>query len=1715
MPENEPSTDKTPQKNSTIIQQALGNIRSELLDLSARNPLLNNRYNRGKKFIQIVDELPGQIADKLLNGSTLKFAPIPELKPRALKAWQLKHETETEPTVEELARIANINLDLELPHTQECDLAKHHADRELQTKYLVSEMESRLSKIRSLADSCIQETGLNTLYLVLGHLDWIEAKSSKDARSAPLFTIPVTLKKGNLDPKSQTYIYTIEHSGEDLIANASLAARLSRDFDYQLPNIPEDDNVDSYFEAIESSIKIKFPEWQVRRNATVTFLNFGKLLMFQDLDPERWPAEKSLESNSLVQSIIMGGSSGNQNASSDANFTGEYDIDAIEDVHMDFPLVDSADSSQHSAVIDAVKGKNLVIEGPPGAGKSQTITNLIAASIESGKTVLFVSEKMAALEVVKKRLSKLGLGDFCLELHSHATKKMGVLDSLKSRLELEATDNEDTLNSVIASNNKQRATLTKHAELMNEEWNHTGLSIHAIFSASTRERQHLPAALLKSVNSDLSCADWSQNKRELAYRSAKTLHAAVCRIYGEGDLNHPQQQHPWYGVTSASLNSSDEESVTSLLAEWTAKLIEIQQHIQQLTEGSESSEVESLQNLHSLVTDISALPENHLDLSWDGLGWALQSNANRLKLKHLINQNKAIKELLNVTDPPLTSDQLDSVGPLGSLDFFNDLKAAKVHDSYTLGEFSELAELLAALAEFAERSLPFIEEFEKGNLNHPTPALQSPTVTLSDIRSITVAAELLDALSDSALGDRSLELIEEENLKLLKDLPSTLDALQTREETLKKTFTLPVLKTAENLRKYARTLSESGLLTQLFNTEYKLAKKEILALLQQGKSGFNADKISAQLEELAKHIESIDQFEQRTHQLSRPLTMLEDWRNCSADELSRFGLFHQWIFDHLTTTTGGLFSQLTLSDFAEWLCQSSIQEVKMLTSFKKVGLGDMYAVAHENLQRIKTQLPEVVAIQDIESLPLRDFASNSGPVGWLKNVAHEGAGLLSHPLAKKSVSVATAITISKTIVKALASTSSVLAEVSRLNKECFNNSLTPTQKGISHSLKVIEATLDWSLHLTSTSHNEASLLSEKFASEGSAEYLVKLQQWQLTSASLLDQEAQKSYHFSKTVALDKAAWNDGSDQLSMIIARNQRALTASADFVNYALFLNAQSEFVERTSETLAEAVLSENISEAETISAVRYFIKKSLSKQIIDSHPELQKFLGVKHEQVQREFKKSDTRLLNLQRERIRNNAIRRHVPPGVRGAKVSDYTDLCLVQHETNKQKRHIPIRQLLNRGGAAIQALKPCFMMGPRSVAQYLEPGGLEFDLLVIDEASQLKPSEALGATARAKQLVVVGDPKQLPPTSFFDRNTSSDEEDEDELALVASESILEAALPIFTARRLRWHYRSRHESLIAFSNQNFYNNNLLIFPSPVKANEELGIKYIYMDQGCFKAQQNVVEARAIAKRLETLLIENAEASVGIATMNMKQRELIEAHIEILTKENPLFDEAVSKNKALFEPYFVKNLETVQGDERDVILISCTYGPAEPGGRVFQRFGPINSDVGWRRLNVLFTRSRCRMEVFSSMRSTDILASSGSRGVKAFRGFLHYAESGHLHVPLATGNPADSDFEIAVSEMLAQHGYECDYQIGVAGFFIDLAVKHPHQEGKYILAVECDGATYHSSKSARDRDCLRQEILESLGWNIERIWSTDWFNNPQAALQPVLQELKKLLE
>jgi very-short-patch-repair endonuclease len=452
--------------------------------------------------------------------------------------------------------------------------------------------------------------------------------------------------------------------------------------------------------------------------------------------------------------------------------------------------------------------------------------------------------------------------------------------------------------------------------------------------------------------------------------------------------------------------------------------------------------------------------------------------------------------------------------------------------------------------------------------------------------------------------------------------------------------------------------------------------------------------------------------------------------------------------------------------------------------------------------------------------------------------------------------------------------------------------------------------------------------------------------------------------------------------------------------------------------------------------------------------------------------------------------------------------------LRREIQKSRRHMPLRELFDEAGSLISKLKPVFMMSPLSVAQYLKLGSIDFDTVVFDEASQVMPEDAISSLVRGNQVIIAGDSKQLPPTSFFQSDVETAEDVQEDL-----ESILDETATVLPEKRLLWHYRSRTSELIEFSNIKYYNNALRTFPDN-NPDVRMGVEFEFVENGLYDrggSSTNQPEADRVLELIRTHMEERPDKSLGVVAFSSAQAQAIRDTIEEARDTDPELDAFVSEDDPL-EGFFVKSLENVQGDERDALIFSVGYGP-DASGKVAMNFGPLNQTGGERRLNVAVTRAKELIQIVASIQPSDIdLGRTGARGVEDFKHYLQYAKRGQEALKREDSEPEvlhfDSEFEEAVYTALDKRGFDVATQIQSSGYSIDLAIKHPDKPGKYVLGIECDGAAYHSSKTARDRDRTRQAVLEDLGWTIHRIWSPDWASNKQREIEEIQSKVDKLV-
>ena len=1325
------------QSHSNSVGAKLEAARRDLLDLGMRNPLLNYRLlrSRGASF---QGHSPQELIDALDEGE---------------RAAVLVPESGDESGVDRRRYL------------------------QLTTVHPAAELDRRLLSTFRLANSFIQEQGVNTLFLALGMLQWLDNGANSEPRLAPLVLLPVSLER--INPRGQ---FQMRHTGDDPESNVSLREKLRLEYGVALPELPESEGLDigSYFDSVAEAVS-GLSGWTVNRErVALGFFSFSKFLMYRDLDVATWPEDAAPTDHPVIGALLEDG------FDEPPPLIGSDDnLDSVLAPGDSYHVVD-ADGSQTLTLLDVNQGLNLVVQGPPGTGKSQTITNMIAEAMGHGRTVLFVSEKMAALEVVKRRLDNVGLGDACLELHSHKTAKKMVLDELARTLEL-GRPRTGAAAEDLTELARLRERLNSYCDAINREVGDSGVTP---FQAAGEMLAISGSKSTKAPVADIS--QWPQSE----YRRKRGLVEELqARVLAMG----PPADHPFWG-----------SGLTELLP----------------------AAQESLQNkLGAYRTDLDVLMS--------------QANilAQSMRLIAPIDLT-SVRRLVAVARRAASAPDLDGI------DLMNRIWPERPVDVRNLVESG--SEMALIRAEFGPSLRPY-------------------------------------AWDQDLSADRLV--LETEGVKPWR----------------------------------------------LLNSEYRRTRARLAGMITGGGTG-------------AKRLLSVVTAIQ-SHQRNEAVYL-------ESDDLGRelFG--------------GG------------WQGRNS------------------------DWPRLKLATRWLLELND-------DIAEDRMPQALL-------AYLFRDPDFDQILEAADGI------------------DVAAVNLE-----RTASEAELSLDMDVFQ----------------------RFQQPG----------------ALVDQSLEQQHRLA-------AGCLDSMEAVHDMARLNVLAAECQADGLQGILEAAYQWSGGEDTLPDAYERAWYEGLWE-----------------RALKERPELRSFDGSAHDQVRQSFQQLDVRILAHNRARLAQAHWER-MPRNQGGGQ------LAVLRRQFEMRRRHLPIRQLLERAGNPIQAIKPVFMMSPLSIAAYLSPGSIKFDLVVFDEASQVKPVDALGAVMRSGQVVVVGDSQQLPPTPFFETAGQVEEYSEDDLT-----SDIESILGLFAAqnapsRMLRWHYRSRHDSLIAVSNQEFYGGSLVLFPSPDAGREDTGLFFHHLPETVYgrgTTGSNPLEAEAVAKAV----MEHAKArpalSLGVAAFSMAQTREILDRLDELRQEDSSADAFFASHPD--EPFFVKNLETVQGDERDVVMVSIGYGRAEDG-RVDLNFGPLNREGGERRLNVLITRARRRCEVFTNMTEDDIdLERTQSQGVRALRTFLAFAHRGVLEIEpedmAATDGAELAKFQRSVAESITANGYLVAESPGWGTGTVDLAVSDPEHPGRYILGIECDGPSYDSARSARDRDRLRPQVLEGLGWRLHRAWSPEWASNPQRELQRAL--------
>lgn len=1602
------------------VEAKIERARTELLDLSARNRLLNvPRFSKSAKTIDVVDEQSAEIFRIL----------VTESKAMTFLAGAKGREQKEGEDAEEVVELA-------LPDDDDRDASGRlvrHSDTKLQTRMTPNALQKRLLDLYFDARTLEEEQGVNILYLGLGTLKWVDPNNSENIRYAPLILVPVALERASAAER-----FKLRARQEDFASNLSLEAFLDRVHKISMPSFEASDDFsfEAYTKQVAEAVSIK-ADWSVQPDDIVLgFFSFAKFLMYRDLDPNLWPADAKFTDRPLITSLVSNGFSRN-----DSLLPEEARIDAHISPSEMTHIVD-ADSSQTVAIHEVRKGHDLVIQGPPGTGKSQTIANIIAAAVADGKRVLFVAEKMAALEVVKRRLDQAGVGDACLELHSNKANKKALLGELQHVWGLGAPKGEfsDAVDRRLV---EARDSLNSHPERLHRLYLPYALTPYQVIGQLSRLRQ------MGTPPSEIALPDaasWSPETRE---RINGLLTELAQRI---DDIGLPSQ-HPWSGVGLTSITPLDHERLTKRLKAAASDLSSLRRDIADVAASLYSEPVSSISEFSEKVRQAEAIatvphaisPSALSSSVWEEVGGDIQK---------LIRDGSELSRLSSQIAGHF-NDGAWEIEPGPMLERFKQLPA-----SFPESGFETIRQIDAALPRFLQSVISLKQML----------GIDASSTLGSIGRLIDIGDRVADA--PDASPDAFVAAIWERGLEQAGDLAEAVAIYRRTKAELDGKMSdqawdldLSLTRTAVALhgRKALKFLSgdwrrAKALLRTIMPETTPEETIRLLDLLQKGKQARTTIKDG---DSLGRGAFGADWRGERTD--PRPLEDLVIWMR------SLRGLGPE-----ARAIAGRLTDKRALKARCDQV-RSMMEDVRrlLLTLWSDLGeqggalLKDAAGPEEVPLAHVTTVLKEIAtADMSFSTVAISSPENNGLRVQWLEQLAN-GLNL------KKYVSS----------VGDLGSTA--FGELWRGGASDWST--------LSEIVGWIENNRDLRILASQVSDRVGLAAKARKASDDCAKMIERIAD---ITRSL---RADLGFIFGSDVLVDTRLeeienvlqlWVESEEELSKFVAYNGRATDAAQLGVG-----------------AIVERIASGAFKTSQVIDHFEIAFYEAILRHQHSIDPELARFDGEVHGRLVNEFAELDRNRMRLSRLDV----VRAHHS---RIPQVSGIGPVGILRGEMARRRNHMPIRQLMQRAAPAIQALKPVFMMSPLSIAQFLPPGALEFDLLVMDEASQIQPVDALGAIARARQVVVVGDERQLPPTKFFSKMTSSGSEDDDEQD-GASVSDIESILGLFSARglpekMLRWHYRSRHQSLIAVSNSQFYDDKLYIVPSPYTQEAGMGLRFHPVSGGTFDDGVNKVEARAVAEAVIRHAVSSPQLSLGVAAFSVKQRREIQDQLEILRRLNPATEDFFHSHP--HEPFFIKNLENVQGDERDVILISVAYAK-NAQGYMGMRFGPLGAEGGERRLNVLISRAKRRCEVYASITDEDIdLERAKGKGVFAFKLFLHYARTGRLSVSQRADRDMDSVFEEQVMTALQERGYQVHPQVGIAGFFIDLAVADDAIPGRYLLGIECDGASYHDSRSARDRDRLRQAVLEDHGWTIHRIWSSDWFQRPKAELDRVADAIER---
>ncbi|MDJ0317305.1 DUF3320 domain-containing protein [Arthrobacter antibioticus] len=1502
------------------------------------------------------------------------------------------------------------------------------------------------------------DRGVWILYIGLGMLNWIDPADQKQVCS-PLKLVPVRLEKSGSR-------YTMRRTGDEAVLNSSLALAMARDFNIDMPSFEDSDfTVGEVIDGVKQVIAGE-PGWSVDPRSILMTFTFHKEAMYQDLIQN----EEQILASGLIQALALGPSSGEG-----ANFAFELadgeQLDELVPPETLHSILD-ADASQRKCIIAAREGRSFVMDGPPGTGKSQTIANIIAELMAVGKTVLFVSEKAAALDVVRDRLASRNLEPFLLELHSHKATRKQVVTTLNKELTQKPIGRSNLDQADLSLLESSRLGLSEYAAAMNETRHPLGRSFHNVLGRLLQLGGPGDEAGGAAALADYPVGDSTYFTALTPELLAEIKHqgGALARAWRPA---LEQEDFIWRGLAGEQLDAGsirDCARSAGHLSELSQQLAEeslrFDGKLPFLDLPRSRTGVEQRNTVVRLLAHRPTIPDAWLTGPF-------------VQVEQRVNQwrkSLALRgELLRVLGSEFTKWTPEDHKILSSIEAFAAYAGAiPVHASLqnaTVEAASGLGAKINAINAEIQQLLP--EAHRLADL------FQADSSTLS-LRTLSVLCSLAqlsqaghrpeaDWLDPAVHGDL------EESTKVLAN---AVGAVREKQAQLQNIFTPQVLgldlkalhwrfenehtgffsrwsQQARADRTTLRPVTVSGGVNRAVIAALPIA----IAWQDAQRELYAAERIYGP--RLKSYYQGLQTDFSRVHQA---LELAQRAAVVAGKDVGLQGLAAQLstntepdrllmpIANKLTAGADKLkklMGETLDSDFQLWAAEAPLNELLQVS----VGFADQLTTAEPALARLNAM--------GAKKLMLRQAAENLSRIARLVEidaandaVAAADSELLGHHFAGLATPWPV---LEQDLVWCRAARSNLNAPLDGAALEILGEF-----SGVELSLQACTARWDNGLA-------ELARWFEDDRVHGLTEELGRDVAGTVGLAAEMDAEA----------ATDIDVWFEykrirqwaAAHGLGETAAGLEKAAAPAADI---------PGAFERGALEPWAEAIISGDT-------------------RLAEYRP------GNRNARVE-EFSALDAKLIKYAYSSVVEACTARRPR--------SSFGAAAIIVREAEKKSRHKPIRTLLEQTGDVAQALKPCFMMSPLSVSQYL-PGSMRFDVVIFDEASQVMPADAVNCIYRGNQLIIAGDQKQLPPTAFF---TTTAEESDDELAPDNFDSVLDLckASGAITSLPLTWHYRSLHEDLITYSNYGFYDGKLNTFPGAVQNSLDLGVHHEFVN-GVYqrgKGAMNPIEAERVVDRIIEHRRNNSGLSLGVVTFSTAQADAIFDAIDRRSVDEPALTGLLDDRDRL-HGFFVKNLESVQGDERDIIIFSVGYGP-DASGHLAMNFGPLTRKGGQRRLNVAITRARRRVEIVSSFHASQ-MREGNSEGNFHLRNYLDFASRGTAalaHRIAPSHSEGDFLLEGQVRKSIEALGYETLSRVGSAKYRVDIGVKHPHKPGTFLLGVECDGVAYSSAKTARDRDRLRGSVLQNLGWNMFRVWGLGWYRDPVGQVGRLQQALEEAL-